>query len=333
MVILIITDFGGFFYFFHRTHVTISEALQRAADFKRDYESNLKGKTFLYVYIDKNIICAENVPFKAENYLHLTGLDYKGAKTYFLQNGRKIPTHAKEFYYGLDNPASIASDVSFAQGRTLSETQRIFHQTQNKLNNLSKLVQIAKKAEYIGFYQGNQNFDLIVNRSQCSLAVQNFDGINCPTSLLSGGIEQLTSSHQKILAIFCKEDEHSPYRLSYLNKNINIGKKLFSQELSMLLSSDSFSNSETKFNEKSLYDFINSFEISVRKYLSQDLEKIAELRSHVYNSEEAYEKYAEAWKIFYDVIDSIFKAEIALGILAEQYENKPDSLTSEEYKR
>ncbi|MDE6500982.1 MAG: hypothetical protein K2L10_02735 [Ruminococcus sp.] len=311
---------------------TINEALQRVADLKKDYDSNLKGKTFLYVYIDRNTVCSENVPFKEENYLHLTGLDYKGVKTCFLQTGRKLPTHAKEFYYGLDNPASIATNVSFAQGRTPSETQRIFNQTQNKLNNLSKLVQIAKKAEYIGNYQGNQNFDLVVNRSQCSLAIQNFNGINCPVSLLNGGIERLTSLHQKILAIFCKENEHSPFILSYLNKSINIGKNLFSKELSMLISHDSFSNSKTKFNEKSLCNFINSFEISVRKYLSQDLEKIAELRNHVYDSEEAYDRYTRAWKYFSDIVDNIFKAEIALEILAEQYKNKPDSLISEEYR-
>ena len=133
---------------------SLQEALDIAIEQKNNYERNLVGKKFIYAYIDKstNEISMKEVEFQRSNYLHLTGLDYKNIQHKKRAHGYKGPTFADEFYKRLGSDSTLISDVSFIVEATPRKTKEAFRHTQDKIKNISKLTNIAKKTEIIGDY-------------------------------------------------------------------------------------------------------------------------------------------------------------------------------------
>lgn len=80
---------------------TIEKALNKAAIEKQRYHDNLVDKTFAYCYIDKRSceICFFELQFRTENFLHLTGLDYKNVQFDKRVNGIIRPSNANEFFF------------------------------------------------------------------------------------------------------------------------------------------------------------------------------------------------------------------------------------------
>lgn len=241
---------------------TVKKALTRVEEQKINYEKNLLDKTFAYAFIVNNIISFKEVIFRKENYLHLTGLDYQ-KRLYKKRHGNpNISTKALEFYNRLGE-AELIKDVSFLYGDSNEETKLNFVHTQHKLENLSKLTNIAFKAEYIGKYHGTQTFDIIINRSQNSIAfINNNDGgFYIPTSSLYGDINKTATDIKPILAIFEANYQLSQFKyvLKYLNKEIKIGNAKFDKNIIEKFDDNSFKNDEVKFNRDQLEQFVESY--------------------------------------------------------------------------
>ena len=272
-----------------RRYSSVAEALKRAEEQKLLYERNLVGKSFLYVFIDKhNTITYREVKFERKNFLHLTGLDYKNTQSLKRSGVTGVSTDAEEFYNRLGSDAELINDVSFIQGQNESETKKYLKYTQRKLNNLSQLTSVAAKAEYIGKYNGNQKFDIIIN------------------------------DIYPILAIFERKNEFEPFRLNFLNSHIKIGNRLFSDEFMRLSGKLIFSNDKAKFNSQCLGEFLLSYEYSVKKYISEELAPVMQLRSVAFDSEEYMESYMQSFDSFLNTLDDEIKLNAAIEILEEQ---------------
>lgn len=316
---------------------TISDALKRAAEQRVFYERNLIGKRILYFYLDNSSKAIEHkeVMFEEKNYLHLTGLDYK-YKQQMKRAGQEVTsTDAQEFYNRLkNNDPLLIEDVSFIESDNDEERKRYYRYTQYKLDNLSQLSKIADKAEYIGKYEGNQRFDIIVNRNNSSIAfVKNkTDDVYFPMSSLYGNANTHSSNANLVLAIFCKEKDDDIFCIKYLNAKAKIGKALFSTDYIHLPYKLDFSNPQVKFNEKSLSEFIHSYELSIRKCLQQELNKIANYRKDAFGDEIKMNIYLEAFNSFCQLLDSEQKVKIALELLQQALKEDVNNIRSDENK-
>lgn len=101
---------------------TIPLALKRVKEQQVEYEKNLNNKIVAFLYVDNSIINVIEVGFKEQNYLHLTGLDYKGLQSQNRLNNTKYPTEAQNFYDKLWKDPTIINDISFQTGRNVNET-------------------------------------------------------------------------------------------------------------------------------------------------------------------------------------------------------------------
>lgn len=299
---------------------SVAEALKRAEEQKLLYERNLVGKSFLYVFIDKhNTITYREVKFERKNFLHLTGLDYKNTQSLKRSGVTGVSTDAEEFYNRLGSDAELINDVSFIQGQNESETKKYLKYTQRKLNNLSQLTSVAAKAEYIGKYNGNQKFDIIINRNMSAIAlIPDKNHRYIPVSSLYGKAKDVANDIYPILAIFERKNEFEPFRLNFLNSHIKIGNRLFSDEFMRLSGKLIFSNDKAKFNSQCLGEFLLSYEYSVKKYISEELAPVMQLRSVAFDSEEYMESYMQSFDSFLNTLDDEIKLNAAIEILEEQ---------------
>lgn len=308
---------------------TVAEALKRAEEQKLNYEKNLLNKRFIYAFIgDNNQIDFKEVVFKKSSYLHLTGLDYKGKQSKKRQGISISGTDALNFYKRLGTDATLINDVSFTQGKTAEETQRYFGYTQHKLDNLAQLTQLSNKAEFIGRYVGDRDFDIIVNRNMSSLALFHKRNIFLPASLLFGKPQKVATDIKPIVAIFSR-DSHS-YKLEYLNAKINIGKKLFTSELLSKLNFGSFDNSEVKFNLSALDKLKRAFTASVRRSFIDKANVLSEKRQNAFENDTTLADYENERKSFIGSIRDKSEAEIAMDVLSEQNKISPNDLIKEE---
>lgn len=299
---------------------SVAAALKRAEEQKLLYERNLVGKSFLYVFIDKhNAITYREVKFERKNFLHLTGLDYKNTQSLKRSGVTGVSTDAEEFYNRLGSDAELINDVSFIQGQNESETKKYLKYTQRKLNNLSQLTSVAAKAEYIGKYNGNQKFDIIINRNMSAIAlIPDKNHRYIPVSSLYGKAKDVANDIYPILAIFERKNEFEPFRLNFLNSHIKIGNRLFSDEFMRLSGKLIFSNDKAKFNSQCLGEFLLSYEHSVKKHISEELAPVMQLRSVAFNSEEYMESYMQSFDSFLNTLDDEIKLNAAIEILEEQ---------------
>ena len=312
-------------------YITLGDALLRAEKQKELYERNLVGKSFIYAYVDNNTAVAfREIHFDRENYLHLTGLDYQSVQYNKRVLGINLPTDSLNFYNRLGKDATLINDVSFIIGSTPDETTRFFKYTQQKLDNLSQLTAIAAKAEYIGKYKGNQDFDIIVNRNSSAIAFIRDKNVYIPVSSLYGKAEDVATEIKPILAIFVKENEHCQYKLSYLNSKINIGKKLFSSDLVEKLSHFSFINPNVEFKSTALDKLKHSFAASVKKELSEKANTLSDKRKNAFENDTSLAEYEKERKIFVTGIRDNFEAEIAIDVLSEQNKAVSNELINEE---
>ena len=312
-------------------YITLGDALLRAEKQKELYERNLVGKSFIYAYVDNNnAVAFREIHFDRENYLHLTGLDYQSVQYNKRVLGINLPTDSLNFYNRLGKDATLINDVSFIIGSTPDETTRFFKYTQQKLDNLSQLTAIAAKAEYIGKYKGNQDFDIIVNRNSSAIAFIRDKNVYIPVSSLYGKAEDVATEIKPILAIFVKENEHCQYKLSYLNSKINIGKKLFSSDLVEKLSHFSFINPNVEFKSTALDKLKHSFAASVKKELSEKANTLSDKRKNAFENDTSLAEYEKERKIFVTGIRDNFEAEIAIDVLSEQNKAVSNELINEE---
>lgn len=308
---------------------TVADALKRVEEQKLNYEKNLLNKRFIYAFVgDNNQIDFKEVVFRKSSFLHLTGLDYKGIQSLKRQGVSIDSTEAFQFYERLGNDPSLINDVSFIQGNTADETQKYFRYTQHKLDNLSQLTQLSNKAEFIGKYAGNRDFDIIVNRNLSSLALYQDKKIFLPASLLFGKPQLVASDIKPIVAIFSR-DSHS-YKLEYLNAKINIGKKLFTSELLSKLNFGSFDNSEVKFNLSALDKLKRAFTASVRRSFIDKANVLSEKRQNAFENDTTLADYENERKSFIGSIRDKSEAEIAMDVLSEQNKISPNDLIKEE---
>lgn len=308
---------------------TVTDALKRVEEQKLNYERNLLNKHFIYAFVgDNNQIDFKEVVFRKSSYLHLTGLDYKGIQSLKRQGISVNSTEAFQFYERLGNDPALKNDVSFIQGNTTAETQKYFKYTQHKLDNLSQLTQLSNKAEFIGKYAGNRDFDIIVNRNLSSLALYQEKNIFLPASLLFGKPQLVATEIKPVVAIFSK-DSHS-YRLEYLNSKINIGKKLFTSELLSKLNFGSFGNPEVKFNTSALDKLKQAFTASVRKSFIEKASVLSMKRQNVFENDTTLTDYENERKSFISSIIDETEAKIAIDVLSEQNKTFPNDLIKEE---
>lgn len=313
------------------SYLTEQAALDRAKQQQIIYEKNLLGKTFLFTYIgnDNTIHCIET-SFQRKNYLHLTGLDYKNKQTLKRSGVHVDRMDAEEFYDRLRmNDPTLIKDISFIKGSTQDDTDRYFNYTQNKLENLSQLTSISNKALFIGKYKGSQDFDIIINKNQNSIAFNKDGNLYFPISSLSGKAEKVATNIKSIVAIFSKTDDKD-YQIEFLNSQINIGKKLLSDELLFKLNLNSFENSKVKFNSTALDKLVLSYRKTLDNSISNAVDNLTVKRSCVFDNSNAMETYIKAFENFLDTIDSKEKAAIAIEKIKKQVDNDNTGLTGDE---
>lgn len=307
-------------------YLTISEALHRAEQQKIHYEKNLINKNILYVYMSNNEIIYNSVFFKKSSYLHLTGLDYKNKQSAKRQGKQVNYLGAEEFYRRLGIDKTLINDVSFVVGSDSAETNRFFYYTQHKLANLPQLTSIAKKAEYIGKYKGQQDFDIIVNKANCSIAFKAEKNVNdfySPTSSLNGTAQSLATDIKPILAIFVKDLSDRVYKLEYINKNVNIGRKSFSTELTDLLTYKSFEKGTHLFNNEKYEALKLTFDISVTQKFKKRRSELSSLREKALNSNdtEALDEYYSKLKDIVAKLNCPEKCDKLIEILETENSN------------
>lgn len=310
---------------------TLSLALARVKQQQFLYEQNLVGKSFLYLYLDTdNTIRFKELKFDKENYLHLTGLDYQNRQTLKRNGQPNIGSNSIDFYNRLSqNDSTLINDVSFIKGSTPDKTALFFKYTQHKLDNLSQLTTISSKAEYIGRYSGEQDFDIIINKNLNSIAFKQDGEIYIPVSSLFGNAKDVASGIKPIIAIFSKSPERD-YRIEFLNGKVNIGKKLLSDELLSKLNLNSFENSKVKFNSTALDKLVLSYRKTLDNSISNAVDNLTVKRSCVFDNSSAMETYIKAFENFLDTIDSKEKAAIALEKIKKQVDNDNTGLTGDE---
>ena len=312
-------------------YITLGDALSRAEKQKELYERNLVGKSFIYAYVDNNnAIAFKEIHFDRENYLHLTGLDYQSVQYNKRVLGIKIPTDSLNFYNRLGKDATLINDVSFIIGSTPEETARFFKYTQQKLDNLSQLTAIAAKAEFIGKYKGNQDFDIIVNRNSSAIAFIRDNNVYIPVSSLYGKAEDVATEIKPIFAIFSKGKDTNQFTIEYLNKNISLKNVKMDIGLSQRLNISSFENKAVSFNRNQLNELISIYKASVKYDLAKQLNELASKREKAFNSEADMNEYMKSFNEFIKNIDEDYKKDIAIDVLSEQNKEISNELVNEE---
>lgn len=301
---------------------TLNEALRKAASEKKKYQDNLMNKTFAYAYIDQNnLIKIYEVSFFKKNFLHLTGLDYLNAQYKKRVLNITVSSKAEEFFDRLGTDDLLINDVSFIQGRDQNDTNLNYSHTRDKLDNLSQIVYIAKKAEYIGKYKDTNIFDLIINRKMESLALRKRDNIYVPVSSRYGNVQKFVNKKEikPILAIFSKERTSDIYHMDYLNKEIKLNNNIrFDRDIIFKFDVDSFNNIQSKFNISQLEKLTSIYTYSLKNSLLLIIEKIKQLRSEAYLSEHDMNEYINATKSFRQNIKSNEAYRIAKDLLKNE---------------
>ena len=300
---------------------TENDALKRAEEQKISYENNLVGKELLYAYIDKQEVKFQKIIFDEKHYLHLTGLDYKGRQTAKRTLGLNVSTSSGEFYRRLGKDNTLISDISFIGESTAQQTKQTFMNTQSKLFNLSKLVLISSKAEFIGKYSGKDNFDIVLNRGNESIIfIKDSNGLNqsYPVSSRQGDMSRFSADIKPVLAIFVKEKGKDDFQLQYLNKAVSLHRELFTDELRDILSYSSFENTGVLFNLPKLNDLKNAFDKSVQKGIRKELSELSSLRANAFHSETEMNLYIIGKEKILNGLDNIQKCEHALEELEKQ---------------
>lgn len=312
-------------------YISLEDALLRAEKQKVLYENNLVGKSFIYSYVDNNNdVAFREILFGKENYLHLTGLDYQSVQYNKRVLGLSLPTDSLNFYNRLGNDTTLINDVSFIIGSTPDETTRLFKYTQQKLNNLSQLTSIAGKAEYIGKYKGNRDFDIIINRNSSAIAFIRDNSTYIPVSSLYGKAEEVATDIKPVLAIFSKEQDSHKFVIQYLNKKISLSNVKMSVELAQKLIPQSFENDNVAFNQDKLYELTSIYKSAVKYGVSKQLTELSSKRNNSYRSEADMNTYIESVANFTNSIRNTFEAEIAIDVLTEQNKANPNNLIEDE---
>lgn len=318
-------------YFTSTNYPDIEKALNRVIQQKANYERNLLNKRFVYIFVDKNNqIDFREVLFKKTSYLHLTGLDYKGKQSQKRQGVEIDGTDALEFYNRLGNDDTLISDVSFTQGSTTEDTLRFFRYTQHKLDNLSELTQLSNKADFIGKYVGDRDFDIIVNRNFSSLALLQQRSIFLPASLLFGKPQSVATDIKPVLAIFSRERDSNQFVIQYLNKKLSLSNVKMSIELAQKLTPQSFENDNVAFNQDKLYELTSIYKSAVKYGISKQLTELSSKRNNSYRSEADMNTYIESIANFTNSIQNTFEAEIAIDVLTEQNKANTNNLIEDE---
>lgn len=312
-------------------YITLEDALLRAEKQKELYEHNLVGKSFIYAYIDNNnAISFREIHFDRENYLHLTGLDYQSVQYKKRVLGIDLPTDALNFYNRLGKDATLINDVSFIIGSTPDETTRFFKYTQQKLDNLSQLTAIAAKAEYIGKYKGNQDFDIIVNRNSSAIAFIRDNNTYIPVSSLYGKAKDVATEIKPIFAIFSKEKDNHQYTLEYLNKNISLKNVKMDIGLSQRLNLSSFENTSVSFNRNQHNELISIYMSAVKYDLAKQLKELSSKREKAFDSEADMNEYMKSFNKFIKNINEEYKKEVAIELLSNEAKSNSNDLIKEE---
>ncbi len=309
---------------------TLNEALTRAASEKKKYQENLMNKTFAYAYIDKdNLIKIYEVSFFKRNFLHLTGLDYCDAQYKKRVLNITVSSKAEEFFDRLGTDDSLINDVSFIKGKDQKDTNLNYSHTRDKLDNLSQIVYIAKKAEYIGKYKDINTFDLLINRKMESLALRKRDNIYVPVSSRYGNVQKFVDKKEikPILAIFSKERTSDIYNVDYLNKELKLNNNIrFDRDIIFKFDINSFNNIQNKFNISQLEKLTGIYTYSLKHSLSLIIGRISQLRSKAYLSESDMNEYINTTKSFRQNI----KSNETYGIAKDLLKNELEKCSSEE---
>lgn len=301
---------------------TIPLALKRVEQQKKEYEINLRNKTLAFAYIDNSSkINVIEVTFRKENYLHLTGLDYKNIQSQNRLNGTQLPTRAGEFYDRLINDIpSLINDVSFQIGRNANETNLLRGHTEHKLENLSTFTHINFKAEYIGEYNGNLDIDLIVGRNTDAIGIKFDSKQKCffPKSSLYDTRKHFVKQPYPILAIFSKDFQNPIYKIEYLNKKVSIGTSTFPIEDVRKFDISSFEKNRLNIqvNDIQLNNLFSAYKSGLRNLINKQINEIASLRD-----ETLLDDYLHKTEEFFNSLKTVEEINISKKILENQLDN------------
>lgn len=184
------------------------EIVNKVCEYAQIYDKNLKGKNIMFIF--ENIVSKEidyiETEFLANNYKHLTGVEYKEEIT---------PT---KFY-----KLCINSKLSYR-----NITQKNNGTTKLKLDVLPQLLNITKKAKLIANYSGskvNLYTEKLIGNVRCCIGFIKKDKYYLPNTILKQDIREISQleSDCKIVAILEKTSKQKEYnKITYINKNINL---------------------------------------------------------------------------------------------------------------
>lgn len=218
------------------------EIIKCAIDNAKKYKNNLQDKNIMFIYENKSSKRLEFIEttYKAYNYLHLTGLDYK------LNSNNTRYQKAIEFY-------KLATIGKLNIKNITMKNKDI---VRLKMNALDTLMNIDKSAKMIGSYNNTIKDALYTEKvagtvHYCLGFVKTSNNeYYLPNTTLSENILNITDIANRIVAILKKNNTDKQYnQITYLSKDIKIESLL----------------KNNKILEKVNFKFFNSKLLSTKK--------------------------------------------------------------------
>lgn len=191
---------------------TLEEARRIVMKYAKQYQINLLGKKFIFIYRDRsdNQVKAFELKFEKGNYQHITGIE-------MIDEDGNMREHVSKLFYSkcLNNKLS-KEEIQFKKDGT----------TNLKLLALPVMMGIHKVTKIAGDYDYSRPYlvaDKVIGNVNFCLGLRLADEYYVPTSALLEDIKKLTKVQSQVLAILSKEQGEDIYsNIRHVAKGLNL---------------------------------------------------------------------------------------------------------------
>ena len=181
-----------------------SEIIRKLNKLVKQYDTDLNNKLILMVYKETNKESALylEIQFKAEHFLHLTGVQTK--------------LKPNEFYKNLQKGVLSEKNISST------------NYTEMKLRALTTLICIGNLNCQIGTYKGNRHYlqaDMIVGKRISIMGLVKTNNFYMPRTVIEEKIPNIINSPQPTIATFKRSlGNNEKYKITYINSKYDFEK-------------------------------------------------------------------------------------------------------------
>lgn len=204
----------------------------------KKYKNNLLPKNILFIFLNNKKTKFIETKFYDFNYLHLTGLKYKGT--------------AKEFFSAcIDNKLSVKDFEIINPGFT-----------RMKLDIMNNILDIHKSAKMIGNYNYSRQqltVEKVVGNIRCCMGFSLDNNTKCfysPKSILKDNINTLTDKTYRIIGILSKDVKKELYsEITYLSNDVMIDELFKNEDIGNLIDIEKlYSENKTYQNKINIFN-------------------------------------------------------------------------------